>query len=156
MAQIKDFFSRLYKLVFDIFFYSAVISVILGLLPDHLFSRFNQFKPVAYQNDHLFRGLQGLTWNNDLVEKAKLLGVDELYGPESLHVIGEYIYTGLADGRLVRVHKDSEKIDEIVNFGNVKDGCGENLCSLLLVKHDNRAELMISFYYKQHLELSPK
>ena len=127
MAQIKDIFSRLYKLVFDIFFYTAITSTLLGLLPDHLFTKFSQFKPVQYQNDHLFRGLQGHQWNNDLVSKAKFIGVSELYGPESLLVIGDYIFTGLADGRLVKIHKTTEKIEEVVQFGNLANGCGKSL-----------------------------
>ena len=127
MAQIKDIFSRLYKIIFDIFFYTAVSATVLGLLPDHLFTKFSHFKPVIFQNDHLFRGLQGQKWNNDLVSKAKLIGVGELYGPESMIVIDEYIFTGLADGRLVKIHKTTEKIEEVVQFGNSANGCGEHL-----------------------------
>lgn len=126
MVQIKDIFSRLYKIIFDIVFYTAIVSIGLALLPDHLFPKFSQFKPVAYQNDHLFKGLQGHQWNDHLVSKARLLGANELYGPESLIVIDEFIYTGLADGRLVKIHKETEKVEDVVQFGDPDKGCGKH------------------------------
>lgn len=122
--QIKDIFSRLYKLVFDIVFYSCIIATILALLPDHLFTNF-PIKPIKYSNEHLVKGLNGLKWNNDLVTKAKIIGSGSLHGPESLTVIGDFLYTGLADGRLVRVHKTTEAIEEILRFSDSKQ-CGKH------------------------------
>ena len=127
--QVKDIFSRLYKIIFDILFYTAIISTLLGLLPDHLFEKF-PIKPTAYQNEHLFHALYGHQWNNDLVTKAKLIGVNQLYGPESLVDIGEYIYTGLADGRLVRLHKTTEQIEDVVRFSTSQE-CGKYVAKIL-------------------------
>lgn len=121
--QIKDIFSRLYKITFDLFFYTAIIATILALLPENLFPTF-PLNPNPYSNEHLFKGLYGHQWNNDLVINATFIGTSQLYGPESMVSVGEYIYTGLADGRLVRIHKTTEEIELVLQFSTLPE-CGK-------------------------------
>lgn len=121
--QIKNLFSRLYKLTFDVFFYSSALACLLALLPEHLYNDF-PFNPTSFPNDHLHLGLRGLKWNNDLVTKAKRVGAGTLYGPESLAEAGEHIYTGLADGRIVRIHKGNHKVEDVVRIIDAKQ-CGK-------------------------------
>ncbi|KAJ6224790.1 hypothetical protein RDWZM_003335 [Blomia tropicalis] len=125
--QIKDIFSRLYKITFDLFFYTAIIATILALLPENLFPTF-PLNPNPYSNEHLFKGLYGHQWNNDLVINATFIGTSQLYGPESMVSVGEYIYTGLADGRLVRIHKTTEEIELVLQFSTLPE-CGAGITS---------------------------
>ena len=120
--QIKDIFSRLYKLSIDVAFYSLLVAVILGILPNHLFKDFN-ISPTAFDIEHIFKSTELKNWNDDLVTKANLIGSNQLIGPESIADVGEYLYTGLADGRLVRVQKSTEKIENVARFGSKV--CGE-------------------------------
>lgn len=121
--QIKDVFSRLYKIIFDIFFYTAILATVLALLPDHLFKDF-PIKPTRFLNEHLNKGIGKLSWNNDLVTNAEHIGKGQLLGAESLVEVNDWIYTGLTDGRLVRVHKQTHGIEDVVRLlSDTKDCC---------------------------------
>ncbi|KAH7640277.1 hypothetical protein DERF_004790 [Dermatophagoides farinae] len=124
--QIKDLFSLLYKTTFDILFYTTVISIIFGLLPDQFFNDF-PIIPMKYDNEHFYKGLYGFEWNDHLVSKAKMIAINQVHGPESLADIGDYIYTGILGGRIVRIHKQTEQIDEIVRYNNSKECQHEKL-----------------------------
>lgn len=129
--QIKDIFSQLYKIVFDIFFYTAILSIVLAVLPDHLFKEF-PIQPTRFLNEHLNKGIGKHSWNNDLVVKATHIGKGQLLGGESLVEVGDWIYTGLTDGRLVRVHKRTHDIENVVRLvGKVSD-CRKLLLMLSL------------------------
>lgn len=118
--QIKDVFSRLFKTAVDIIVVWSVIILIVGFLPENLFKNF-PIQPAYFDNEHLYNGLQNLHWNDDLVTKSKFLGQNELFGPESLVDIDDYIYTGVLGGRIVRVHKTNHKVEEVVRFKNTEE-----------------------------------
>ncbi|XP_076442475.1 adipocyte plasma membrane-associated protein-like [Babylonia areolata] len=58
---------------------------------------------------------------NDKLSQAERVFENQLKGPESIVTDGEYIYTGTADGRVVRIHKG--KIRTLARFGKGTD-CG--------------------------------
>ncbi|OTF72539.1 Strictosidine synthase/Gluconolaconase-like protein, partial [Euroglyphus maynei] len=118
--------SQLSETTFDILLYTTIISIIFGLLPDQFFNDF-PIKPIKYENEHLYKGLYGFEWNDHLVGKTKMIAMNQIHGPESLVDSGDYIYTGVLGGRIVRIHKQTEQIDEIVRFNNSKQCQHEKL-----------------------------
>ncbi|CAG2178492.1 unnamed protein product, partial [Oppiella nova] len=111
--QIKNLFSRLYKTAFDIILYTLIFATILALLPNHLFVNF----PIEPKSYELVVPEKVDNWNNDLVDKSELLLKGVVIGPESLAIKDNFIYTGLADGRLVEINKKTLKTRDISRFG---------------------------------------
>ena len=111
--QIKNLFSRLYKTAFDIILYTLIFATILALLPNHLFVNF----PIEPKSYEIVVPEKVDNWNNDLVDKSELLVKGVAIGPESLAIKDNFIYTGLADGRLVEINKKTLKTRDISRFG---------------------------------------
>ena len=122
--QVKDFFSMLYKIIFDTTVYIAVAAAILGALPYSLFEDKFDFRPARFDTEYLINGLGAEKWNNDLVTKGEILFKDEIIGAESFAVIGDYLYSGLADGRIVRFNKNTDKIEDFLRLWE-NDDCGK-------------------------------
>ncbi|CAG2121607.1 unnamed protein product, partial [Medioppia subpectinata] len=118
--QIKNLFSRLYKTAFDIILYTLILSTILALLPSNLFVNF----PLEPKSHVLNIPDKVDNWNNLLVEKSEFLLNGVIVGPESLANKDNFIYTGLADGRLVEINKKTLKTRDIARFGT-KLLCGK-------------------------------
>ncbi len=124
--QIKTIFSVLYKTVFDIILYTLIVCLVLALLPNHLFTNF-PMEPIGYESDRIPETLSD--WNNLLAQRSDLLLNGLIVGPESMAEKNEFIYTGLADGRLVEIDKNSLKIRDITRFGT-KNDC--SICFVLI------------------------
>jgi len=116
--QMKSIFSVLYKAVFDIILYTLIVRLVLALLPNHLFTNF-PIEPIGYDSDRIPESLSD--WNNLLAQRSDLLLNGLIVGPESMAEKNEFIYTGLADGRLVEIDKNSLKIRDITRFGTKND-----------------------------------
>ena len=110
----KDFFSFIWKTTFDICLYSYILVSIIGLLPNSLFKDF-PLDPKSYTidiPDHIDN------WNNHLNTKSEYLLEAIVIGPESLAERDGFIYTGVADGRLVEINKKTLKVRDVSNFSN--------------------------------------
>jgi len=126
--QTKTIFSMLYKAIFDIILYTLIVATVLALLPTHLFTNF-PIEPASYEAD-IPESLPD--WNNLLAERSELLNNEVIVGPESLTENNGFLYTGLADGRLVEIDKKTNKIRDITRFGTRKD-CGNNEKILIIL-----------------------
>lgn len=142
--QIKDVFSRLFKTAVDIIVVFSVIILIVGFLPEN---KNFPIEPVHFDNEHLYNGLQNLQWNDDLVTKSKFIAQDQLFGPESLVDIDDYIYTGVLGGRIVRVHKINHKVEEVVRFKNTEE------CRKLIFKCFNVFFLIFQLFYRKFSQI---
>lgn len=116
----KNFFAFLFKTTLDLTGYAFIALTILGLLPDSLFPNY-PFQPKKFNVSVVDRVDN---WNNLLDTKTEYLVKDQVYGPESLAITADSIYTGLADGRLIEINKKTLKIKEIAKFQN-QPICGE-------------------------------
>jgi len=121
--QVKDIFSKLYKLIFDFALYTALLAALLGALPYSIFEEKFDFRPGQFENEHLYLGLGEGKWNNDLVKKGEILLKDQVIGGESFASIGDYLYTGLADGRIVRMDKNTDQVEDFLRLIDNKDCC---------------------------------
>uniref|UniRef100_A0A1I8GGA1 Str_synth domain-containing protein n=2 Tax=Macrostomum lignano TaxID=282301 RepID=A0A1I8GGA1_9PLAT len=76
----------------------------------------NPIDPVAYQLPPQPPAVGPLAANDRLAAARKLL-VGAVRGPESFVFVGEHLFTGTLDGRIVRVHLASEQPELWVRFG---------------------------------------
>lgn len=68
--------------------------------------------------------LVGVLEPNNLLQQAELLFQGQVSGPESIEVVGDHIYTGVADGWVIDIHEG--KIKKLVQFGAPPCGGFEN------------------------------
>lgn len=118
--QIKNLFSLLYKTIIDVIIFAVVLAAVLTLLPNNVFPNL-PISPTGYDVDHIPEKLDN--WNNLLAQRSQYLLKDVIVGPESMAEKDQFIYTGLADGRLVEVDKHTLKLRDITRFGTKSD-CG--------------------------------
>ena len=111
--KVKYIFAFLYKTTVDVFIYTLILTTILGLLPNNLFKGF-PLEPRSYELNFPDKIDQ---WNNHLNTKSELLLNGVVVGPESLAERDGFIYSGLADGRLVEINKKTLKVRDVSNFG---------------------------------------
>ena len=119
--QIKGLFSVIYKTIVDIIIFTFVLALILAILPNHLFPNL-PISPTGYETDNIPPVLDN--WNNLLAQRSQYLLNGQIVGPESFAERGDYLYTGLADGRLVEINKESLKLRDITRFG-IKTDCSK-------------------------------
>lgn len=99
-------------------FASIVISLVLWKLPCPI-------NPVALTQQHDLPVFDGAMTPNTVLQNVEKIGTDKLPGPESIQIDSKgVIYTGLKDGRIVKVTKTGEVI-ELVRVGQKVDNCGE-------------------------------
>lgn len=118
--QIKTLFSVLFKTIIDVIILAVVLAIVLAVLPNTVFPNL-PMSPVGYQVDHIPPKLDN--WNNLLAQRSQYLLKDMIIGPESMAEKDDFIYTGLADGRLVEVNKKTLKVRDIARFGTKTDCC---------------------------------
>ena len=116
--QIKSLFIILYKTIVDIILFAVVLAVILIVLPNQLFPNL-PISPTGYETDNIPPALDN--WNNLLAQRSNYLLNGLIVGPESMAERDHYLYTGLADGRLVEIHKETLKLRDITRFGTKTD-----------------------------------
>lgn len=119
----KKFFSFLYKTTVDLLIYTVIFLLIIGLLPNQWFTTF-PFHPTKYDVQFADKLDQ---WTDSLSQSGELLLKDQIVGPESMVIVNDSIYTGLADGRVVEINKKSLKVKDIAKFQN-KPICGKFCC----------------------------
>ncbi|XP_054161640.1 adipocyte plasma membrane-associated protein-like [Oppia nitens] len=120
--QMKNLFSILFKTIVDILILTVVLATVIAILPNHLFINL-PIDPIAYDTDFIADSLDN--WNNLLAQRSLRLLEGHIVGPEAFAETDQHLYTGLADGRLVEIHKSSLKIRDVTTFGKSKD-CVEN------------------------------
>ncbi|XP_054162374.1 adipocyte plasma membrane-associated protein-like [Oppia nitens] len=130
--QIKDLFSILFKTLVDILVLAVISAVILALLPFNIFSDF----PIDPKSRDVKFADKLDNWNNHLVDRAQHLLNGVIVGPESLAEKNAFLYTGLADGRLVEINKETLKTRDVANFGSIisKDNKGSDFGRILGVR----------------------
>ncbi|KAI1289893.1 Adipocyte plasma membrane-associated protein [Halotydeus destructor] len=142
------------RLLFEAIVVTGAIVVILGLLPtDSVFPLF-PIEPKAYETANFSANLD--KWNNVLGDKADLLLKGHVFGPESLAIKGDYLYTGLSDGRIVEIDLENGDLRFVARLApNTVDDCYDGIyyrverCGRPLgMRFDNRGYLTVldSFY----------
>ncbi|CAG2176255.1 unnamed protein product, partial [Oppiella nova] len=120
--QIKSLFSLAFRATFDIVLVTIILAAILALLPNHLLPNL-PMDPTAYDSDFIPNSLDN--WNNLLAQRSQRLLEGQIVGPESMTERHQFLYTGLADGRLVEINKKSLEIRDITRFAKKSD-CVDN------------------------------
>ncbi|CAG2115115.1 unnamed protein product [Medioppia subpectinata] len=115
-------FRLAFKATFDIILVTLILATVLALLPNHLLPNL-PIDPTYYESDFIPNSLDN--WNNLLAQRSQRLLDGVIVGPESMTERHHFLYTGLADGRLVEIHKKTLEIREITSFAKKTD-CVEN------------------------------
>src|SRR5688572_28998956 len=103
---------KLLKYLVEAIFITAFLVIGLSLLPSQLFPSF-PLETVSYVVPDLTTNLRG--WNNILSTKSDFILKGKIIGPESLVIRNNFLYTGLADGRLIEVDLSHDyKVREVV------------------------------------------
>ena len=123
--------------------------LILPFLPETLFTGF-PFDPIPLKvpSPSTKHG-----WNDILSREAELLFPGQIVGPESLALKDNFIYTGLADGRIVEVDLKLLKIRTVTRFAlpNTQQVCGKLIiiATLIALRHrHHRLCLIFSSPYR--------
>ena len=118
--KISNLFTFVYKAIVDVIIFAVILAAVLTFLPNNVFPNL-PMSPTGYEVDHIPEKLDN--WNNLLAQRSQYLLKDVIVGPESMVEKDDFIYTGLADGRLVEVNKITLKVRDITRFGT-KTNCG--------------------------------
>lgn len=124
----------------------VVLCIALAFAPIFL-----DIEPVLYTVSFPKSFDGGLTINNRLSSAVKLFE-EQLVRPESLAVLNNVIYTGVADGRIVKI--ENNKISTVARIGKK---CGgpweEHICGRVLgIKFDKKNKLyVVDAYYGLHV-----
>ncbi|XP_015789505.1 adipocyte plasma membrane-associated protein [Tetranychus urticae] len=120
-------FSSCWSLTIRLLITASILLVILPNLPDNLFPSF-PLDPVSYDMPKIDNFFTKVKWNSLISDKAVPILKSKIIGPEALAVKGNKIYTGLGDGRLVVIDKESLNIKTIANLADPNAiGCGDNI-----------------------------
>lgn len=117
---------RLFRASFYLFFMLASLVVLLAYVPHQFYFDF-PLEPVSYDPQPPPSNESLRAWNvafKKLNFEQVLLSDKTFVGPESMVQVGDSIYTGLADGRLVRVNKKTYEVNTLTRF-NRREGCGK-------------------------------
>ncbi|RWS13058.1 adipocyte plasma membrane-associated protein-like protein [Dinothrombium tinctorium] len=104
------------RLIFELIVVTGALIVIIANIPQNvLFDRF-PLEPISFTVQDVDKAIAAFQWNEMLGEKARILLRDKVIGPESLIVTDSFIYTGLSDGRLIEIDKESLNFRTITRF----------------------------------------
>jgi sugar lactone lactonase YvrE len=71
--------------------------------------------------------LEGVLRPNARLERARPLAKGKLYGPESITLGSDgRVYTGSADGRVLKIDIEKDTVETFVRTGEVREGCGKD------------------------------
>ena len=116
--EIKKLIYIILRTIRDIIIISLVLALILVILPNQVFPNL-PVSPTSYDTDTIPQSLDN--WNNLLAQRSQYLLNGLIVGPESITERDDFLYTGLADGRLVEINKETLKMRDITRFGTKTD-----------------------------------
>jgi len=116
----------------------AVFCLYLVLAPSPI-------EPVSIVSEHPLPHFSGVLKPNTILQTVSKIAPGKLIGPESFEVDRDgNVYTGLGDGRVVKILYGTEQIVEIGRTGQFIDGCGtaelEETCGRPLGLHFDKDE----------------